>query len=105
MNPVAYDAAALAILSTGAPAGERPAPRDTVERIGRPMAILREATPQSGTYPNEADYLEPDWQRSFWGVHYPRLLRVKESYDPLGLFHCHHAVGSEGWSLDQMTRS
>jgi hypothetical protein len=59
------------------------------------MAILRRVTPGSGTYVNEADYFEPDWQRSFWGASYQRLLAVKQKYDPEGLFSCHHCVGSE----------
>ena len=31
---------------------------------------------------NEADYFEPNWQRSFWGTNYPKLLEVKKKYDP-----------------------
>lgn len=34
----------------------------------------------------------PDWQKSFWGVNYPRLLQIKKKYDPEGLFHTHHSV-------------
>lgn len=56
-------------------------------------------TPDSGTYFNEADALEPDWQRSFWGAHYPRLLRIKREVDPWGLFWAHKTVGSEGWEV------
>jgi len=68
------------------------------------MKLLRDATPGSGAYGNEADFFEEDWQRSFWGVNYPRLLAIKRMYDPMGLFHCHHGVWSEGWSADGMTR-
>jgi hypothetical protein len=35
-----------------------------------------------------------DWQTAFWGDHYPRLLQVKERYDPRGLFFVHHGVGT-----------
>jgi FAD/FMN-containing dehydrogenase len=59
------------------------------------MAVLREATPDAGSYVNETDYFEPDWQRAFWGEHYPRLLEIKRRYDPTNLFTCHHCVGSE----------
>merc|ERR1711959_741187 len=27
-----------------------------------------------GNYVNEADYFQPDWQDTFWGSNYPRLL-------------------------------
>ena len=52
-------------------------------------------TPESGSYFNEADITEPDWQRSFWGEHYARLLALKQKYDPDRLFRCHHCVGSD----------
>jgi hypothetical protein len=106
VNPVAYEAAALAILAAGTV--ETPDPKVGAERaarVTRATDILKSATPDSGAYANEADFFEPDWQRSFWGPHYPRLLEIKRRYDPAGLFHCHHSVGSEGWSLDGMTRS
>ena len=53
------------------------------------------ATPGSGSYVNETDWFESDWQRSFWGGNYDRLLRIKRQVDPAGLFVCHHCVGSE----------
>ena len=50
---------------------------------------------------NEADYYEPNWQTSFWGeANYAKLLSVKRTYDPEGLFTCHHCVGSELRSAD-----
>ena len=57
--------------------------------------LLGQATPGGGTYMNEADYFEPDWQQSFYGVHYDRLLAIKRRYDPTNLFKVHHGVGSE----------
>ena len=45
--------------------------------------------PFSGAYWNEADYDDAEWQESHWGVHYPRLSRIKAEYDPQGLFVCH----------------
>ncbi len=72
-----------------------PAGRKTTAAISAAMKILREATPDGGTYMNEADYFEPDWQRTFFGKHYDRLLAIKRKYDPTNLFKVHHGVGSE----------
>jgi hypothetical protein len=66
--------------------------------------IIRAATPGTGTYLNETDYFEPDWQRELWGDNYEKLLAIKRKYDPEGLFYCHHCVGSEAWSSDGMCR-
>ena len=57
--------------------------------------------PYAGAYWNEADYDDDDWQTSHWGIHYPRLRAIKATYDPKGLFVCHHCVGSEDWTADQ----
>jgi len=54
----------------------------------------------AGSYVAESDYFEAEWQRSFWGPNYQRLLAIKERYDPEGLFFVHHGVGAERWSLD-----
>lgn len=56
----------------------------------------------SGSYWNEADYFDPEWQASLWGPpsNYAALRAVKDAYDPQGLFVCHHCVGSEDWSAD-----
>jgi hypothetical protein len=50
------------------------------------------------------DFFEPDWARASWGPNNARLLRVKETYDPDGLFIVHHGVGSERWSPDGFSR-
>ena len=60
----------------------------------------------SGSYWNEADYFEPNWQTSFWGeANYAKLVQVKQRYDPHGLFVCHHCVGSEAWTADGNCRA
>ncbi len=103
MNPAVERAAALAILAAsgegkpGVPGHEPDTARGQAEkaRVTAAMTILRRETPDAGTYVNETDYFEPDWQRTFWGEHYPRLLEIKRKVDPSGLFTCHHCVGSE----------
>ena len=59
---------------------------------------LKKLVPNSGSYMNEADGFEPDWQNDFFGVNYPRLLSIKQKWDPNTLFWCDRAVGSEALS-------
>ncbi|KAH6698253.1 hypothetical protein BKA61DRAFT_530825 [Leptodontidium sp. MPI-SDFR-AT-0119] len=59
--------------------------------------LLRDLTPNGGTYMNEADVYEVDFQKSFYGANYDRLLLIKKKYDPQGLFYATTAVGSEAW--------
>jgi len=103
-NPNVFDAAALVILSAGAQNAFTTVPGHTpdlaearakAKQVGEAMKLIREATPNMGTYVNEADYFEPNWQNQFWGTHYPKLLAVKRKYDPDNVFRTHHSVGSE----------
>jgi hypothetical protein len=64
------------------------------------MNQLRALVPRPGSYFNETNYFEKNWQQSFWGANYDRLVAIKRKYDPGGLFYVHHGVGSEGWSAD-----
>ncbi|KAK7747845.1 hypothetical protein SLS53_001094 [Cytospora paraplurivora] len=63
-------------------------------------ARWRELTPGAGSYCSESDYIEPDFQHSFWGDHYERLYEIKQNYDPYGLLFAQNAVGSEDWAVD-----
>jgi len=54
-----------------------------------------------GCYLNEADVHEPNHQQAFWGTSYPRLLEIKDKYDPLGVFWCSICVGAEEWTLNE----
>ncbi|CAK5266881.1 unnamed protein product [Mycena citricolor] len=69
--------------------------RAAYDRVGRAMDRIRAVTPGGGAYLNEADVYEPDHEVSFWGGHYPELLRIKEKYDPDRLLDCWHCVGSD----------
>ncbi|KAF2469921.1 FAD binding domain-containing protein [Lindgomyces ingoldianus] len=61
------------------------------------LGPLRDVSPNGGTYGNEAEINEPNFQKAFWGANYPRLLSIKKKWDPTGLFYVHHGVGSEEW--------
>jgi hypothetical protein len=111
MNPAVYKAAALMIAAaasapsnnaTGAgyPGVKGPEPNlaegeARKARVTAAMKLIRDATPGAGAYVNEADYFEPDWQRAFWGENYEKLLKIKQKFDPDGMFSCHHCVGSD----------
>jgi hypothetical protein len=113
MNPAVQDAFALAICAAGAdpayPGISGHAPdvvtgRRQAEAVRQAMACLRALVPDAGSYVSEGDYFNPDWQRAYWGTNYSRLLKIKQAYDPAGLFFVHHGVGSEGWSADGFQR-
>jgi hypothetical protein len=104
INPAAFEAAALLISASfqdhafpGIP-GHEPDPvagAAHARQVGEAMSPIRAITPGAGSYVNETDYFEPDWQASFWGANYPRLLEIKRSRDPANLLRVHHGVGSE----------
>jgi len=50
-----------------------------------------------GAYVNEASKYQPDWQATFWGENYERLLKIKRAVDPDDVFWCVPCVGSERW--------
>jgi hypothetical protein len=60
----------------------------------------RDASPGSGAYMNEADVEEPDFQQSFYGKGYDRLLSIKRSTDPWSVFYAVTAVGSDEWFVE-----
>ena len=78
---------------------------EDVQIVKLAVTELRKAAPSAGSYVSESDYFLADWQRSFWGGNYKRLMSVKSKYDPTGLFFVHHGVGTEGWSRDGFEKS
>jgi FAD/FMN-containing dehydrogenase len=113
MNPAMCEAFALAIIAAGQRpaypgiAGHEPdlaAARRRAAAIDQAMKELLKLAPNAGAYVSESNFFETDWQQSFWGPNYPRLLAIKDKYDPEGLFFVHHGVGSERWSDDGFTR-
>ncbi|KAI0968593.1 hypothetical protein F4678DRAFT_442272 [Xylaria arbuscula] len=68
------------------------------------MPPIIAASPGGGAYLNEANFEEPDWQTSFYGANYARLLQVKDRYDTNGLLYARTAVGSERWAENEEHR-
>jgi FAD/FMN-containing dehydrogenase len=111
-NPAVLDAFALVIIATGTfpnypgfPVVDAAKVREGAQRIDAATAVLRPLAPAGGSYVSESNYFNKDWQRAFWGPHYPRLAAIKARYDPDGLFIFHHGVGSERWSPDGFART
>ncbi|KXJ86051.1 FAD binding domain-containing protein [Microdochium bolleyi] len=65
------------------------------------MPQIEAVTPGSGSYMNEADFRQPNWQQQFFGANYRRLLDVKRKWDPQNLFYVLKGVGSEAWTVAQ----
>ena len=112
-NPAVLDAFALAILGaeeTGVyPGIARHEPdwagaRTEAARVSAAAEPIRRLVAAPASYVSESDYFEADWKRAFWGENFPRLARIKQRYDPEGLFFAHHMVGSDRWSADGFER-
>jgi hypothetical protein len=68
--------------------------QNTISASIQPFKAL---TPGGGCYMNEGDWLEENWQQTFFGVQYGKLLEVKKQYDPTGLLNCWKCVGWTGY--------
>ena len=104
MNPAVLDAFALAIASANEPPAYPGIPghqpdlaqgRRDARVVAAAMAPLQALADRPASYLSETDYFQDDWQAAFWGDHYARLTRVKDRYDPGGLFWVHHGVGTQ----------
>ncbi|GAQ11669.1 hypothetical protein ALT_8990 [Aspergillus lentulus] len=61
---------------------------------------LEAVTPGSGCYQNEANFRQPNWKDTFFGVNYSPLLKIKQKWDPNYFFYALKAVGSDYWTVD-----
>ncbi|KAK5995330.1 FAD-linked oxidoreductase apf9 [Cladobotryum mycophilum] len=72
-----------------------------IKQLNTAMEPFRQLSPSTGAYINEGFPFEKDWQKTFWGENYPRLLAIKKKIDPENVLWCHNCVGSEGWTDDK----
>jgi FAD/FMN-containing dehydrogenase len=112
-NPAVLSAFALVIVASGQGPAYPGIPnhepdvikgRTAAKAIDQCVEQLRMVAGSDGSYVNETNYFQKDWQQAFWGDNYARLRAIKKRYDPDGLFFVHHGVGSEEWSPDGFTR-
>lgn len=61
------------------------------------MPALESLAPDAGGYINEGDPTEERWQEVFYGANYEKLLRIKNQWDPNGVFWNKNGVGSDMW--------
>ncbi|KAI0202859.1 FAD binding domain protein [Astrocystis sublimbata] len=61
---------------------------------------LDKLTPGRAAYLNEANFEQADWQHSFYGDNYEKLLTIKRKYDPDNVFWGRTAVGSEALQVE-----
>ncbi|KAI1358100.1 hypothetical protein F5Y08DRAFT_333400 [Xylaria arbuscula] len=65
------------------------------------LPSLERLTPEGAVYLNEADFQQPNFQRTIYGSHYEKLRSIKKKYDPDDLFYAVTAVGSEDWQENE----
>ena len=68
------------------------------------VPAMEKQAPDTGVYMNEGYRLDPNWQTNFYGNHYERLLEIKQTRDPSGIFYCPTCVGSAAWKEDESGR-
>jgi len=74
------------------------------KQVGKVYEIFRVIQPDTGSYSAEMNFHDKQWKTRAWGDNYPKLLAIKNRYDPDGLFTGHHQVGSEYWGKDGFER-
>lgn len=60
---------------------------------------IEAVTPGSGAYINEANFRQLNWQQTFFGSNYAKLLAIKKKWDPKSVFYGLSTVGSDAWTV------
>ncbi|KIM73614.1 Glucooligosaccharide oxidase [Piloderma croceum F 1598] len=75
-----------------------PFPDDVLAFLNGMIDTVNNAMPDGnfGVYPGYVDPLIPksEWPTRYWGANYPRLLKIKEKYDPNNVFANPQSVGN-----------
>lgn len=62
---------------------------DAVQSFARSgLQALSTVLPSQASYTNKADFGEPNWENTFYGDNYGRLLSINQTYDPKNLLNC-----------------
>ncbi|UKZ74474.1 hypothetical protein TrVFT333_002142 [Trichoderma virens FT-333] len=86
VNPAWRTAYVHALTSQPFGTFNKTAENDAKASLDKEFQPLRDLTPKSGAYINEAFPFEKNWQQTFWGSNYARLLRIKREIDPTDVF-------------------
>ncbi|KAI1472378.1 FAD-binding domain-containing protein [Daldinia caldariorum] len=97
VNPSWRKAIAHALTSVQFQPLNQTAKVEALAKVNAKIEPLRRLAPEMGSYLNENNPGVPNWQRSFWGDNYDRLLRIKRAVDPNDVFWCHPCVGNDRW--------
>ncbi|KFX96813.1 hypothetical protein V490_03129 [Pseudogymnoascus sp. VKM F-3557] len=94
------------IVAGGWPPGSDAATKAAVHKDITEVKVgsMRAIAPDTGCYMNEADRLDPDYLKNFYGGALPKLQAAKKKYDPTGVFYCPTCVGSDAWKEDALGR-
>ncbi|KAL3449503.1 hypothetical protein BJX65DRAFT_39414 [Aspergillus insuetus] len=85
-------------------AAEQDAIRNNLTNVEVELLRSVEGSDKMGAYLNEANAYEKDFQSSFWGDNYNRLYKIKQKWDPTGLFITRSGVSSEDWDTEGLCR-
>ncbi|KAK4069469.1 CAZyme family AA7 [Trichoderma harzianum] len=74
------------------------AQRDVTYHKGKAQVAF---APDTGSYLNEGNWLDPDYLTNQFGAILPTLEAAKKKYDPTDLFYCPTCVGSQHWKEEE----
>ncbi|KAL6812829.1 hypothetical protein GGI42DRAFT_364234 [Trichoderma sp. SZMC 28013] len=90
--------AVIDITSGGAAAKDLPLSEDVTYHKGKAQVAF---APDTGSYLNEGNWLDPDYLTNQFGAILPILEATKKKDDPADLFYCPTCVGSQHWEEEE----